>query len=105
MTPQAQPYKNSIYTFFSLSDDTYLQWPPGMKQAQPRIIGIGATGIRQASGVGVRFALYGRVKVPLVWASSGSGDNSGGGGWTWWKDRDTKHPNFMVAADYLEFLN
>ena len=25
--------------------------------------GIGATGLRQASGVGVRFALYGRVKV------------------------------------------
>ena len=29
----------------------------------PAVSGIGATGIRQASGVGVRFALYGRVKV------------------------------------------
>lgn len=45
--------------------------------------GIGATGIRQASGVGVRFALYGRVKElissdpPKVWESAAAGGLTG----------------------------
>lgn len=45
--------------------------------------GIGATGIRQASGVGVRFALYGRVKSalttdpPQMWQSALAGGITG----------------------------
>jgi len=45
--------------------------------------GIGATGIRQASGVGVRFALYGRVKAlvttdpPQMWQSALAGGITG----------------------------
>ena len=45
--------------------------------------GIGATGIRQASGVGVRFALYGRVKSaltsdpPQMWQSAVAGGITG----------------------------
>ncbi|CAK8992844.1 unnamed protein product [Durusdinium trenchii] len=45
--------------------------------------GIGATGIRQASGVGVRFALYGRVKAaitsdpPQMWQSAMAGGITG----------------------------
>mmetsp|Transcript_62963 Transcript_62963/g.111834 ORF Transcript_62963/g.111834 Transcript_62963/m.111834 type:complete len:297 (-) Transcript_62963:153-1043(-) len=45
--------------------------------------GIGATGIRQASGVGVRFALYGRVKAalttdpPEMWQSALAGGITG----------------------------
>merc|ERR1719356_644757 len=45
--------------------------------------GIGATGIRQASGVGVRFALYGRVKAlltsdpPQLWQSALAGGITG----------------------------
>eukprot|EP00435_Cladocopium_sp_Y103_P047917 s354_g14.t1 len=46
-------------------------------------LGIGATGIRQASGVGVRFALYGRVKSalttdpPQMWQSAVAGGITG----------------------------
>ncbi|CAJ1400161.1 unnamed protein product [Effrenium voratum] len=45
--------------------------------------GIGATGIRQASGVGVRFALYGHVKAalttdpPQIWQSAVAGGITG----------------------------
>lgn len=45
--------------------------------------GIGATGLRQASGVGVRFALYGRVKAalttdpPEMWQSAVAGGITG----------------------------